>query len=762
MNALQTKENIVKCFDSEVDMLTSNISALKRELLRRHSNNTSQGCNRPERTNAMFQDISSLSLELEMAQQENMLLTLFTKDLVEDNEKVVLELSESKEKLTVAAMSSSRQGVGQAPELILERIHTIWKELGISSKERNNCRNQIENCLEGTCQKLLDEAEEMKERTLSEISLFREDICRSCSSLQLKPPEFEASDSLLQQLDFLRMQKSHLSPILQSAVKRRQVVAAKVTALSYELGIPKELLDENLRAVMDDANGGNSLRNVSDSFLSSCEKAVAELQIEKSIILTKNALLQNEALSMVKEMNLSGNDVVSLVCHAVKGKWSSLPNWWENQMMEMVSRSVTAIGGVIRTSRQFSQHLELVHDTLQKIATVRHLLTSKVRSIIERTQQLLLKTVDRDFDADSLTIFQNELYRLPPLSKEFICACFAEVESLCIEVGVMSQSEIEAHTVVCEALNISSTNRGIFWDNIDQSLRCIREQNVGPFDDVVALSAADCEEWLFSEMKNGTKSYVELEARLFKLEKIHAEVEQLRDRQDSKSKIISLDTQVRILSAQLQEFEDKKCDKQRLMTKKTTSSSLLQEERFRKQMQLKFSSKLEQLVLMLKAWQGNERSLFDQDLLSDDVKAILQNSDRNEFMHLRTVEYKSFSKRPADMQNRESETPFPPNKRSKLSNRGTIIHVPSCASKTMKLRSNEQNRKRVLSPKRKINRKDCLKSETNTVKTTNGDLIVPNPTLAFVSGKKRPVLDPFGNVLSQAMSPHPSSNKENS
>ena len=80
----------------------------------------------------------------------------------------------------------------------------------------------------------------------------------------------------------------------------------------------------------------------------------------------------------------------------------------------------------------------------------------------------------------------------------------------------------------------------------------------------------------------------------------------------------------------------------------------------------------------------------------------------------------------------------------------------------MKLRSNEQNRKRVLSPKRKINRKDCPKSETNTVKTTNGDLIVPNPTLAFVSGKKRPALDPFGNVLSQAMSPHPSSNKENS
>jgi hypothetical protein len=264
-------------------------------------------------------------------------------------------------------------------------------------------------------------------------------------------------------------------------------------------------------------------------------------------------------------------------------------------------------------------------------------------------------------------------------------------------------------------------------------------------------------------MNNGTKHYVELEARLFKLQKIHAEVEQLRDRQDSKSKIMSLDTQVRILNAQLQDFEDKKCNKQRLITKKTTSSSLLQEERFRKQMQLKFSSKLGQLVSMLKSWKGNESSLFDQELLSDDVKVILRNSDRNEFMHLRTVEYKSSSKRPADVQHEGSEMQLVPNKRSKLSNRGTMIQVP-CCNLTATIVGIEQKRKPVLSPVRNEKQVNGLHVESKTNSSRNGESTKGtgmSKLSTLGTGKKRPVLDPFGNVLAQAISPHPPSNKEN-
>ena len=750
----------MKCFDSEVESLNSNIAALKRELVRRHSSIHMHGCNQNETFDGMMQDISSLSVELELAQQENLLLTLFAEDVVKDTENIVLELNETKEKLAVAEISSSMNGGVPVPQLILERIQKIWKELGLSPSERTRLRNQIEHCLEGTCSMLLNEAEEMKDRTLSEISEIHEDICRMTSSLELNPLDFTStSKSLLEQLNDFRLHKSHLNPIMQCALNRRQAIAAKVLDLTFALGIPQESLNKDLVSLLDAQHETSGPITASETYLSNCDNAVAELQMEKSKILSKNSGLQNETLSMVKEMNLDGKDIISLVCRTVKRRFASLPPWWENQTLEMISRSVTTVGGVIRTSRQFTQHLELVHDALKDVVAARRLLASKLRSIVERTHQTLLKTVDREFDTNSeLSIVQDEIFRLPPLSREFIHACFTEIESLSMEVGVMSQSEIEALSVVCEALNVSSANRGMFWDTIDQSLRDIQGDNVGPFNDVIALSANHGEEWLLSEIKAGTKSYVELEAGLFKLQKIHAEVEQLRDRQDSKSKIMSLDAQVRILNAQLQEFENKKCSKQRLTTKKTTSSSLLKEERFRKQMQIKFSSKLGQLVSMLKSWKVNESSIFDQELLSEDVKIILKNSDRNEFMHLRTVEYKSTTKRPADLQLAESESLFQPSKRPKLTNRGTVIHAPV---KTTKGERDDRTKKQVLSPIGNLRKKVRPDAGAKKEETSNGAPTM-SASMTFAVTKKKPVLDPFGNVLAQAMSPHPpTSNKEN-
>jgi hypothetical protein len=104
-----------------------------------------------------------------------------------------------------------------------------------------------------------------------------------------------------------------------------------------------------------------------------------------------------------------------------------------------------------------------------------------------------------------------------------------------------------------------------------------------------------------------------------------------------------LDSELRILSARLSDFEDKKCNKQRLLTKKSGSSALLKEERFRKQMQGKYTSTLEQLVGLLKKWKEEEGASFDPNLLSDEVRALVKDSQgasnwvekRTEFMHLR-------------------------------------------------------------------------------------------------------------------------------
>jgi hypothetical protein len=140
-----------------------------------------------------------------------------------------------------------------------------------------------------------------------------------------------------------------------------------------------------------------------------------------------------------------------------------------------------------------------------------------------------------------------------------------------------------------------------------------------------------------------------LTARLHKLEQIHLEVEKLRSKQDAKSLLISLDSEIRILTSSLAEFEDKKCNKERLLTKKAGSSTLLREERFRKQMQEKFISKMHQLKLAVKSWKESDGNDFEDDVLSAEVRLLLDNPDqmdsivkqRTSFMHLRTVQSKA-------------------------------------------------------------------------------------------------------------------------
>ena len=130
----------------------------------------------------------------------------------------------------------------------------------------------------------------------------------------------------------------------------------------------------------------------------------------------------------------------------------------------------------------------------------------------------------------------------------------------------------------------------------------------------------------------------------------YEEVEKLRSKSDTKTKILSLDSELRIQSLKLAEFEEKAGNRQRLVTKKKklNSSSLLQE-RFRKQMQNNFSSKLHKLVELLQEWQALEGCKFNAKLLSVDVNAFLIDPDnrgdwiekRTAFMHLKTVKQKT-------------------------------------------------------------------------------------------------------------------------
>jgi len=161
--------------------------------------------------------------------------------------------------------------------------------------------------------------------------------------------------------------------------------------------------------------------------------------------------------------------------------------------------------------------------------------------------------------------------------------------------------------------------------------------------------------WIFRKCtslqasQKATKVQRMLGIRVFKLKKIHEEVERLKHKQDAKNGIMSLNNELKLLSAKLADFEEKAGNSQRLLNKKANSSTLLEEERFRKQMQGTFAAKLETLRQMLNEWEAKEGQIEDDDMLSEVVKSMLQNSHRidawmNEktrLMHLRTTKTKS-------------------------------------------------------------------------------------------------------------------------
>jgi Microtubule associated protein (MAP65/ASE1 family) len=778
----------MQSFEMEVDTLNVQVHALKNEMVRYHAVHNSANTN--DSVPALRANNLALSNQLEESQQEIQLLKLFSSDLAKDNEASNLALVELKEKISVADLAKShREGVS-APETIFQCIQAIWNELGISTSERTHLLQQIENCLGDTCARMLNEAEQRKAQALEEISNLQKETSSMYEALGLEPAaKTDTSDmNLLQQLDHIRNQQRLVKPTFSVAVARRDSLAAKVSDLCYALGISTEVLDNDLRFLLDDANTvANDVTRLlstklSEQFLSSCEAAISKLRLNKTLSLSDNSKLQKDAFLLVTEMNLSEGDVKNLVVQSIKRRMSLMPSWWTNETAEAVTRSVTTDGGVVRSSRLFSQHMTVFHEALAGLANSRRHLSDKLRGLIERAQTTLLKTVDGEFEAnEAYTHLHETLFRLPALSKERIHACLAEIEVLITGVDAMTQSEIEALTVVWEALSIAMESRGKFWKEIDEATRELESRPFGPFDDLIRNTAADVEQWVLAAVTDGSKSFMELETRLFRLEAIHEEVEQLRARQDSKSLIISLDSEVRILSAKLNDFEDKKCSKQRLTTKKSTSSTLLKEERFRKQMQAKFTAKLDQLATLLKEWRSVENTTFDQNLLSEDVRVLLKNSDRSEFMHLRTVEYKSSAKRDAGSLRPIDESNSPPSKRQALASRDAsrdlvpreyrpnphaaiekLMHrTKRSESQSSRPMNPARNSKRVLSPiQNEVGGGGRCASNKNKARSPFEQMQPSFDVKKPKQDKQRMTLDPFGSVLAQAFEPHVRSENE--
>lgn len=646
-SAIQRKDFALESLENEVENLNSKIAGLTSDLTKRRR---LTGENKVEMIQILEEQMTRLKRQLQEAEEKLDQANYELSDLKATNEKLAGDYSMVKEDLTLAQMIV-RQNDGVHPsESFLEKTQGIWDLLGVDSEHRESIRLQIESCLEDTCSRKLKEQEALKEETSSAIEQAKAKLRAMQAVLGISTDtEREPSDmKLLNYLSWLKREEEHLRPSFNSAMERREKIIKDTTALVSSMKLTHSALSRDLQTLLQtDSDGPEKItKNLSNVFLSKCEEEISSLRLKKARILVRNTEVKSEVYKLVQEMNLCEDDVADLTLHSIRQRQRDVPQWWEKSCMEQVARCVAQSNGVINAGQPFSNHLEIVFESLDSVANGRRKLSSVLSDIVKRAQKTLLDTVDGEVDAsEAYASFHDVLFRLPPLSKEFVEACVTEIDALVLGVETMAQSEIEALTVVWEALNVSATVRGKFWSEIDESTKAIESSAKSPFDDVLRTNVCDKEQWVLTAVKESRTSYKKLETRLLRLERIHQEVEKRRASQDSKSRIISLDSELRILSARLADFEEKKCNKQRLLTKKSGSSALLKEERFRKQMQGKYASTLEQLATLLQQWEEEEGSPFDPNLLSDDVRSLLADSNhtenwvekRTEFMHLRTT-----------------------------------------------------------------------------------------------------------------------------
>lgn len=661
ISTVQRKDCALESLENEVEVLNNKVTLLTNDLSRRRRLSSNDHV---QTVLTLEEEKSKIEAELQEARQKLSEAISVTERLQIDNVLLGDENASVKEKLTLAGVILRQKDGVHPSEGFIDAAQQVWKELGVELSHREAVRLQIESCLEDTCSRKLQEESALKESTCAAIASIEGELIAMQRALGLSMDnshDDNGSMKLLQRLEWLKARRAELQPIFLGASERSHKIAQDAQELVSSMSISTEDLSNDLQSLIrtktkvaessspPSASNSNDQAtfDLSNRFLSSCEGELSSLRLQKARVLVKNSEVQNAAHKLVQEMNLSEDEVVAVSVHSVKQRLDGLPSWWNQARLVDAARCVVQGNRVVSASRGFSDHLQMIYDSLSSIAQGRGQLSSVLREIVTRAQKTLLDTVEREIDAsEAFTSFHDALFRLPPLSQEFVEVCITEMDALVSGVESMAQSEIEALTVVWEALNVSLRERGKFWSEIDDSTKAMESSTESPFDEVLRICATDKEQWVLTAIKNCRSMYKRLGVRLFKLERIHQQVEKLRARQDTKSKIISLDSELRLLGARLSEFEDKKCNKQRLLTKKSGSSALLKEERFRKQMQGKYTSSLEQLASLLQLWNENEGEVFDHKLLSNEVRVILQNSEgvdnwvekRTEFMHLRMVQ----------------------------------------------------------------------------------------------------------------------------
>ena len=248
------------------------------------------------------------------------------------------------------------------------------------------------------------------------------------------------------------------------------------------------------------------------SFLASCEAHVRTLRVRKSVSLVRHRELQQVIADKVSEMHMGYLEAVALVESWIMRKEKKLPEWWSSELTTSILHDSAQNKYISLPNDLMSRHLEIISKSLTNSADSRRSMSDALKSVVEHAQRTLLDIVGREFDAsEAYAGFHDALFRLPALSKDFIISCISEMEALLDGIESMTQSEIEALTVVWEALKISSTERRNFWGMIEDSNV---ESRIQIFSQSVQSSLLNGEEWMNRAVEKAIEVHQHLDKRL--------------------------------------------------------------------------------------------------------------------------------------------------------------------------------------------------------------------------------------------------------
>ena len=355
-------------------------------------------------------------------------------------EKSRCDYANQQEKMILYETAEKNKTGLQSAENVLNELQTIWSQLGVSDGERRErAKRKLDTCLEDTCNVLLEEAKDLQRRKNEEINVKRKEVLRMLESLGCDDEEkskiqmLNQESSLTSHMELLKDTHRKLYPKYYAAIQKREKIAKEVKAILKTMEpIPFDLTD-NLKLILssqgegtnhkkkkhtallpqmrevnkilamlgeanDDINEEHSLVGsnedggvvnldelepgiLSPSFLDECEKDLKSLRQRKAEMMSLNNETLAKVQSVVGQMHLTGRASTYLVNKALERK----PKWWDHAVCKEICHAVSTEkpSNVIEVNGNYTRHLNLVHDALNKLASQRSIIAEKLKCLLD-------------------------------------------------------------------------------------------------------------------------------------------------------------------------------------------------------------------------------------------------------------------------------------------------------------------------------------------------------------------------------------------